>query len=247
MNHTPEDPEVADLDLSSEQEESVRRLLVEVRATEPMPEEIRLRLHKVLRDLAEAEGQGSPGTRPAPVADLAAHRRSRVRTLFVAAAAVTAFGVAVPQLLHTNWSEESSLSADTAAEDAPAPAAAREDSGTDADATAVPEGPKLGNTEGTGALSETPMLRADRFAEDARVVRDRLYLTSANFDVAELSPDCLAATNRTAVAKRAAIPVRYAGRDAALLLGTPVDGTQLAVLYVCGESEPRRTTLLAAR
>jgi hypothetical protein len=242
MNQTPDEPGVPPDMLSDEQEESVRRLLASARATEPLPEEVRLRLEEVLRGLAEADQPLAAGT-TAPVVDLAARRRRRVRTLFVAAAAVTAFGVALPQLLQVTGSDSSSVF--STAEDAPAGATAGEDSGADRDSPAA-GAPEAGQQD-TSVPSAPPTLREERFAKDAQALRDRVYLTTgALLDLGELSPDCLAAAERTD-AQRTAIAVRYAGRDAALLLGEPVDGSQRAILYVCGESEPRRTTVLAVR
>lgn len=242
MNQTPDEPGVPPDALSAAQEESVRRLLAQARATGPMPEEVRLRLEEVLRGLADADHQEAAGTTVA-VVDLAARRRRRVRTLLVAAAAVTAFGVALPQVLQLMGSGSSSDF--SAAEDAPAPAASQEDSGADRGSSAADE--LEAGEHDTTAPSAPPTLREDRFAEDAQALRDRVYLTTGLSGIGELSPDCLAGTDRKAAAQRAAIAVRYAGRDAALLLGKPVDGTQRAILYVCGESEPRRTTVLAVR
>ena len=239
MNQTPEEPELARSDISREQEESVRRLLAQARANEPMPEAVRARLETVLRQLG-TEDQGAPSRAPAPVIDLAVRRRKRVRAVFLAAAAVTAFGVAVPQLLQSNSMDQSSVSgAETADEGGPA-AATQEDSGTERDdANADQAGP--------ASAAAPPTLRADRFAEDAQAVLDRLYLTNELSDFLALAPACLGDTEATSAAGRAAIAVRYAGRDAALLLRTQVNGTQRALLYVCGESEPRRTAVLTVR
>lgn len=240
MNQTPEEPELARSDISREQEESVRRLLAQARANEPMPEAVRARLEAVLRQLGTDEDQGATSPAPAPVIDLAVRRRKRVRAVFLAAAAVTAFGVAVPQLLQSNSMDQSAVSgAETADEEAPA-AATQEDSGTDrGDANADQSGP--------ASDAAPPTLRADRFAEDAQAVLDRMYLTNELSDFLALAPACLGDTEGTSAAGRAAIAVRYAGRDAALLLRTPVNGTQRALLYVCGESEPRRTAVLTVR
>lgn len=242
MNQIPDEPEVPSDALSAEQEESVSRLLADARATESIPEDVRLRLEEVVRGLAGADARGAAETRGA-VVDLAARRRRRVRTLFVAAAAATAFGLALPQLQQVTGSDSASVS--STAEDATAGAMAEEDAGADRGSSAAGE-PEAGQQD-TTAPSAPPTLREDRFAEDARAVRDRVYLTGALSGLGELSPDCLAATDRTAAARRAAIAVRYAGRDAALLLGKPVDGTQRAILYVCGEAQPRRTTVLTVR
>ena len=240
MNQTPEEPELARSDISREQEESVRRLLAQARANEPMPEAVRARLEAVLRQLGTDEDQGATSPAPAPVIDLAVRRRKRVRAVFLAAAAVTAFGVAVPQLLQSNSMDQSSVSgAETADEGGPA-AATQEDSGTERDdANADQAGP--------ASAAAPPTLRADRFAEDAQAVLDRLYLTNELSDFLALAPACLGDTEATSAAGRAAIAVRYAGRDAALLLRTQVNGTQRALLYVCGESEPRRTAVLTVR
>lgn len=243
MNQTPEEPELATGDLSSEQEESVRRLLAEARAAAPMPEAVRARLEGVLRQLGAVEGQGAASSPPAPLIDLAARRRRRVRAVFLAAAAVTAFGVALPQLLPVTGGDQSSVFG--TADDAPAGATAEEYSTTDGDDSAAEE-PEAGQQD-TTAPSAPPTLREDRFAEDAQAVRDRAYLTNGLSEVRELAPECLGASEDSATAGRAAIAVRYAGRDAALLLGTPVNGTQRAILYVCGESEPRRTAVLTVR
>jgi hypothetical protein len=245
MDQTPDEPGPTPDELSAASEESVRRLLAEARATGPMPEEVRLRLEEVLGGLADVDHKEAAGTR-VPVVDLAARRRRRVRTLFVAAAAVTAFGVALPQLLQISGLDSSSVL--STAEDAPAPAAAEEDTGAaDGDSSPAAELDE-GGQQDTTAPSAPPNLREDRFAEDAQALRDRGYLTTGGLSgIGELSPDCLAATDRTAEAQSAAIAVRYSGRDAALLLGEPVDGLQRAILYICGESAPRRTTLLAVR
>lgn len=249
MNQNPDEPGTTPVELSAAQEESVRRLLAGARETEPMPEDIRRRLEGVLHDLADRPDERAAPTTVSPVLDLAARRRRRAATVLVAAAAVTVFGVALPQLLQGTGADRSSPTSTSAESDAGL-GAAQEESSPDLGDAPLQAPADQGTAEDSTAPepSGAPTLRADRFAADARAVRDRVYLTgSGELSAFGLAPDCLGAADRTAAAKRNAIAVRYAGRDAALLLGKPVDGTQRVVLYVCGEAEPRRTAVLTAR
>lgn len=254
MNQTPDDPDTPQGELSAEQEESVRRLLAQARVSEPMPEPVRERLDRVLRDLADGTPTGIPRTStPAPLVDLAERRRRRVRAVLVAAAAVTVIGVAVPQLVQTTGSDEmnrvTSASDEAPAAGAPREGAAQESTeGRDSYLT----GESAPEDDGTAVPSPAavpPTLRSSRFAQDAQELRDRiaLGLDTADSAFGGLDRGCLAISGIPAMAKQTVIPVRYAGRDAALILRKPVAGSQRAILYVCGESGPRRTTMLTVR
>ncbi len=175
MNESPLDP----ADLTPAQEESVRRLLADARATEPMPDDVRSRLDDVLRELRLPSVELLPHAQD-NVVDLAARRRSRAKNLLIAAAAVVAIGVAVPQVLQGNLSANetsasSSADYDSAPESGRGNTTLREDSATgsapeaedDAGAQSVP------SPDAASARKDLPRLRAQSFVADAEAIRDQ--------------------------------------------------------------------------
>jgi hypothetical protein len=103
----------SDSELTPEQESQVRRLLVEARHDDAIPDTVAARLDRVLAQLAE-DDIGGPG----PAVDLAARRRRRnAGRLLLAAAAIVVGGVAAGQVLGTQSSGDS---ADSSAPEAAA-------------------------------------------------------------------------------------------------------------------------------
>ncbi len=230
--------------------DEVRRLLADARASEPMPADVQSRLEDVLNTLsAERVASAAPAAKGV-IVDLASRRRSRVKTLLIAAAAVTVLGVAVPPLLQNGFStsddEGSASSADTAAESDAGGNALTD--GTDAGSGSALEDAPGRASEPANADVAIPSLRPGNFADDAQAARDQAA-RSGFTALTPIDPKCLAGSGLTADLLRElkSIPVRYGRQDGALVLGEPRKGSQEATLYICGESSPRRTTMLSAR
>jgi hypothetical protein len=238
-------------ELTPTQIESVRRLLAASRVTDPMPIGVRGRLDDVLRDLA-AERTSAAMESPTPdraVIDLSARRR-RVRSLLVAAAAVTVIAVAAPRLVSSVTESQSDSASSNAGEtttlneSGSQPGAAGSEAPAREGTSRLTEAPDTSDDADNGATDTVAlMVRPDRFAADAEKIRD--LVGSAAADFTPVNPGCLQQADRDLI-RGQQIPVRYAGRDAVLVLAKAADGEQEANLYLCGEATARRTTVLPA-
>jgi len=82
-----ESPEIAE----------VRRLLAEARPTEPMPDDVAIRMNSVLARLGNETPTAPSEPSAGDVVPIAAHRRRRAAQLLVAAAAIVVGGFVVTQ------------------------------------------------------------------------------------------------------------------------------------------------------
>lgn len=240
-DHDPSD------DLSTEHAE-VRRLLADARHDEPMPDAVVARLDRVLAGLAEEPA------REAPVTQLATRRR-RATGLLLAAAAVVAIGVGVNQVVDNGTGGADSLSTADRGE-------SEEDaSGAAEDAEAEKESAQEGAAEapepadGSAATKDQGARNGDRFT--------RLTREEYGDEVAELraqaAPGTLeeggglsadSATGETCLTDTwgagSFVPVRYEGVPAVLVFRRARGDTQVADLFLCGDSEPVRSVTLPA-
>lgn len=241
-------------ELTPEQEGDVRRLLAEVRATEPIPAEVAARLDSVLVGLHEERG-GVPASvhQIAPIG-----RRRRATALLVAAAAVVAVGVGFGQLTQTSTdSDDGGGASDNSLTAERAPEAASGGDSSDQETDTLPPqeaGPKSSSAPPT----PTPVgrVRESSFAADANQLRRAIPGHAADGQFAELRTDQL--PPRYVLAGRAfecapahwgpgvLVPV-LAGNVPAVLAYRPVMGeSQVVELLACGTAELLRTTTLQA-
>ena len=233
-DHDPSD------DLSAEHAE-VRRLLADARHDEPMPDAVVARLDRVLAGLAEEP------VRTAPVTQLATRRR-RATGLLLAAAAVVAIGVGVSQVVESGTGSADSLTtADRAESDDDTSAAGEAEAEPQEDAAEAPE-PADGST-----ASQDQGARHGRFARLTREqygdeVAELLSQRSSTLDGAGLSARAAAGATCLSDSWGAGtfLPARYEGVPAVLVFRRPRGDTQVADLFLCGESAPVRSVTLPA-
>lgn len=99
---------MSDDDLTAAEEAAVRARLAEARHTDPVPADVASRLDAVLADLTAGRREDDVAP-PAPVVPLptaASRRRRALTTGLVAAAALVALGVALPQVIGTSGSDD---------------------------------------------------------------------------------------------------------------------------------------------
>jgi hypothetical protein len=224
-------------ELTSAQDEAVRRLLASARVTDPMPADVVARLDRVLTELTPPMETSETSPDTGQVIDLAARRRVRFRNLLVAAAAVVAVGITAPQLLPGLGPDSMSTSKSSADK--------LQAGDSEADAATAPEPA----TASEGTLAQSPGLRAvvreDHFIGDARRARGavgRSGGTQQDFDAAS----CLGpgpGKRRLAKASEVVI-VTFEDRPAALVFAKPSSGQQRVRLYLCGDPLPRLSGLL---
>lgn len=234
-------------DLSPEHAE-VRRLLADARHEEPMPDGVAARLDRVLAGLAEEP------TGTAPVADLALRRR-RAASLLLAAAAVVAIGVGVGQVVDTGTGSADSLATADRDESGPEAGAAEDGAGAQEEspegAAEAPGFPAEGSGEDQATTDRSGLARLTR-----RQYGDQVADLQAGGSLGELGtagPAPSAASSAAGAACRADtwgagtfVPVRYEGLPAVLVLRRARGDTQVADLFLCGDTEPHRSTTLPA-
>lgn len=224
---------MTDDDLGPEQQE-IRRLLAAARHDEPVPQAVVDRLDRVLSDLADDP------VRIAPVSELATRRR-RVTSLLLAAAAAVAIGVGVGQVVGTGTTgsdETSAASRDEAGAEAQGADAEGAEPGTQVPSADAPHEEQAG-----GRIAE---IGRSTLAEDVSALRGRSY-SAALVDGQAGAYDAAGATCRAEGWGRGQfIPVRYGGIPAVLVFRRATDDSQVADLFLCGDSEPRRSVTLPA-
>lgn len=224
--------------LTPEQEQHVRRLLVDARHTEPMPGDVVARLDRVLADLARGE-------EVAPVVPLASRRRRRAVTMLVAAAAVVVGGIGLGHVLAPVGQGSGSADRSTVAEDAP--------SGNDFGAggsgradSLAPVAPGSGRFEPNYALPGPVHVRPQEFSQDVRHVQ-RL-LTSAAGAAKDHN-----AGRQPAFSCRPGdwgtglfVPASYRGEPTMLVFRRVTGDTQVVDLFQCDSDDPLRSVTLPA-
>jgi hypothetical protein len=216
---------VPDPDLTPS-EEQLRRLLADARHDEPVPDDVVDRLDRVLADLRD-EPRRTPAAVDAAPIDLAARRRRRIaRNVLVAAAAVVVLGVGISRIDLSG--QDAGGSADSGSASAPE-SAARDDesrplvlSSEDFDRQVR----RLGLNPPLASLGDVP--------EEAPSDRDLGELAARGWchDPAWGGGD----------GGDDIVRVRYDGERGVLVLREPVGGTRVVDLYLCGDSDPTRST-----
>lgn len=251
----PTDGTAPDSALTAEQEQEVRRLLVDARELEPMPDSVVARLDRVLAELAAspANAAANPppdhpqGSVPAPdttaqVTSLVAVRRQRVGRLLLAAAAVVVVGIGIGQLIGVGGDASGGDSVATSAQ-----------SQTDADeqdqAFTAPEAAGSAAEAPVFALDEPVRVNPERFSDDVerarRLAEDNTKgqeSREGSGGSAAFAAECLPAD----WGRGTFVPVRYAGDAAVLVLRAPTGDSQVVDLFQCGSSEVLRSITLPA-
>jgi hypothetical protein len=224
------------------EEAAVRARLAEARHTGPVPAEVVARLDAVLADLT-AERRGPSPEPVAAVLPLPSRRRRALASGLVAAAAVVALGVALPQVLDSTGGSESSTSAGESAGDtsvqAP-PGAGSDAGGGSADSSApseLAEEPGASSERSGSTFAAPPALRSDQ------------PLRPAVRALAEGGP---AAYDAGAGCARGAgegdrVGATWDGLPAVVVLRPPSGGRQVVDVFVCDSGEAVATTTLRVR
>ena len=234
----PHDDDLHESPLSPADDERIRRLLADARHTEPMPQEVADRLDEVIASLSADRAESArPGVMraatPAPVVELAARRRRTAANLLIAAAAVVAVGVGISQVLPDGLGG----GADTASQET------AEDSGAGSDAEAGGAGgPAVVSPDEAPTDRAIVKVRAKRFGADVRAVQRRALADGLGESGQEFmgGADCLTSD----VGAGTKVPASYDGTPAVVVLRVPSGDVQVVDLYLCGDTEPRRSITL---
>lgn len=240
---------------SAPQQEAVRRLLAQARATEPAPPAVVARLDAVLAQLAD-EGPHAvdppppPATRSdhATVVDLGAQRRRRVRGLLGAAAAVVVLGIGVTQVVD--------LTGEQGSDDSSAASETADDAGADSDAggstaaePARPPGSQAPESLTGATLPRTvPEVARRGFRDSVVRLRDADFATSLDdrtpLGAAELTSDPLFVCPPTVWGPGRLVPVSYTGAPAVLVYRPATGDTQSVELLQCGTGAVLRSVVI---
>jgi hypothetical protein len=234
-------------ELTSEQEETVRRLLAEARHDDPVPAEVADRLDRVLADLSGTAS--SPSSPSAPVVDLATRRRRRnAGGLLVAAAAVIVGGFFVGQVIDVGGSDsaddDSSAGSSVERESRAGGAANDSDDGTAGGAgdQAAPEAPTAQPLELTSQnLARDLQRQLKGKAADAHPVPDAPALSLSDggaFACASAPPE--------AYGRGKFFAAFYDGMPTVLALRPAEGDTQEAQVLECGTGTPLQSVTVPA-
>lgn len=237
-----------DPDLSPAEEAAVRARLAEARHTDPVPDHVVARLDAVLADLTAdrrvPDGASVAPVAPvAPVVPLASRRRRVLSTGLIAAAAVVALGVALPQVLDSTGGSDGGTSASTAdsggsvAEVGPGEGS---DSGGDASgdsdgpaAEAAPselaESPGAAGGERSGSAFVAPLALS---SDEALRPAVRPLARQAAVTTYDASPGCV-----LDVGAGDRVDATWDGLPAVVVLRPAAAGRRLVEVYVCGSDE----------
>ena len=252
------DGTVPETELTPEQEQEVRRLLVDARELEPMPDSVVARLDRVLAELSAspantaadppadhptdlpAGGTAPPGT-TAQVTSLVAVRRQRAGRLLLAAAAVVVVGIGLGKVLDVGAGTGSADSAATSAE-------SQADAGGQDRALPAPEAAGSGAEAPAFALDKPVRVDPERFSADVERARRLADGTAKGQEsrnptghgafAAECSP--------ADWGRGTFVPVQYAGDAGVLVFRAPTGDSQVVDLFQCGSAKVLRSITLPA-
>lgn len=222
-------------------EAAVRARLAEARHTDPAPDHVVARLDAVLADLT-AERRQDAVAPVVPLSPAPARRRRALATGLVAAAAVVALGVALPQVLDSTSSSDDATSAST-----------DDSGGSEArpDLEAAPDGGAAESAPSEDA--ERPGASSDR---SGSAYAAPLELSSGE----QLRPVVRPLARRGAVTAYDARPgcaldlgagdrvdATWDGAPAVVVLRPPEAGRRVVVVYLCGSDEVVGRTTVPSR
>ncbi|WP_107766173.1 hypothetical protein [Nocardioides terrigena] len=236
--------------LSPAEEAAVRARLAEARHTDPVPDHVVARLDGVLADLtAERTAEPAADRREqddapvAPVVPLASRRRRALSTGLVAAAAVVALGVALPQVLDSTGGSDSASSG-SAADSGGSVAESGPGQGDDSDDAAAGSAPSElaespgASSERTGSAFVAPLaLRSDEALRPAVRPLARPGAVTAY----DASPGCV-----LDVGAGERVDATWDGLPAVVVLRPVEEGRQDVEVFVCGSDEVVASTTLRA-
>ena len=252
-------------DLTPEQEQEVRRLLVDARELEPMPDSVAARLDRVLAELSASPAAhtgdhpadhraSAPADHPvdlparpaasdptAEVTSLVAVRRQRAGRLLLAAAAVVVVGIGLGQVLDVGGSAGSGDSALPAAESQADAGAAQDRSLT------APEAAGSEVAAPTFVLAKPVRVDPERFSADVERARRLAEGTAKGQEGrgptggdGSFAAECSAADWGGGTF----VPVRYAGDAGVLVFRAPEGDSQVVDLFQCGSAKVLRSITL---
>jgi hypothetical protein len=240
--------------LSPAEEAAVRARLAEARHTDPVPDHVVARLDAVLADLtaertadptAEPSADRGPDDAPvAPVVPLASRRRRALATGLVAAAAVVALGVALPQVLDSTGGSDSASSGSAAdsggsvAETGPGQGDDSDDAAAGSAPSELAEGDGAASSERSGSAFAAPLaLRSDEALRPAVRPLARPGAVAAY----DTSPGCV-----LDVGDGDRVDATWDGLPAVVVLRPVEEGRQDVEVFVCGSDEAVASTTLRA-
>jgi hypothetical protein len=235
--------------LSPAEEAAVRARLAEARHTDPVPDHVVARLDAVLADLTAERAEPSADRREqddspvAPVVPLASRRRRALATGLVAAAAVVALGVALPQVLDSTGESDSASSGSAAdsggsvAEDGPGQGDDSDDAAAGSAPSELAEG-GVASSERSGSAFAAPLaLRSDEALRPAvRPLAGQRAVTAY-----DASPGCV-----LDVGDGDRVDATWDGLPAVVVLRPVEEGRQDVEVFVCGSDEVVASTTLRA-
>jgi hypothetical protein len=227
--------------LSPADDERIRRLLADARHAEPMPDAVVARLDRVLAGLGTERAERAERDSHAQVVDLAARRRRTAGNLLVAAAAVVAVGFGITQVLpNVGGGSDGDAAQETTAGDA----AAADSEGGSARNASPESAPEAPTTTSGDAAKSTFRISSDEFGPDVRRVRKQVEGPGGPSALVEYPANgCLTAAVDPG---SKVVATTYDAAPAALVLNPPSGDVQVVDLYLCGDTEPRRTITLTA-
>jgi hypothetical protein len=238
--HTDDGPELRDSPLSPADDERVRRLLAEARHIQPIPPSVATRLDDALAALVAdrrarvgVEAAAPPAPRGGDVVDLAARRRRTAANLLVAAAAVVVMGVGISQVLPQGSGGDTVMSQDPAAEDG---AAADDSGGGSSQEESEPDSPR--------PAEAAVKVRSKHFGADVRRLQAQV---ARGLIEGSAQPPTSSGCLDVDVGPGDFVPVSYDGAPAVVVLRPPSGEVQVVDLYLCGDTEPRRSITLTSR
>lgn len=225
-------------------EAAVRARLAEARHTGPVPDDVVARLDAVLADLTADRREGTTPLAPVvPLPSAPARRRRALATGLVAAAAVVAFGVALPQLLDsTGGSDEATSASDSggsAFEPGPAEDADPGAGAAESDPGQLSAGPGTPGSERSGSTYAAPVELSS--SEPLRPAVRPLARQGA-VTAYDASPGCaldVGAGDRVAAT--------WDGLPAVVVLRPAEAGRRVVEVYVCGSDDVVGSTTVPAR
>lgn len=227
---------------SAATEAAVRARLAEARHTDPAPGHVVARLDAVLADLTADRREQE--TTLAPVVPLTAltRRRRALATGLVAAAAVVALGVALPQVLDSRRASDDASTASTADSGGSAfePGPAEDSGGGAAESAPGPlsEGPGAAS-ERSGSPDAAPVALS---SDEALRPAVRPLARQAGVTAYDASPGCA-----LDVGPGDRVDATWDGRSAVVVLRPAEAGRRVVEVHVCGSGEVVARTTLPVR
>jgi hypothetical protein len=223
-------------DQTPAEEAAVRARLAEARHTGPIPSDVASRLDAVLAELTAARHEQDAPAPVVPLPTAAARRRRVIASGLVAAAAVVALGVALPQLVDGGGSGDAG-SASSADRSTDLTETAPKDS-ADSDGSAGAGSAQLSEAPESGSAFDAPLALSS--GEPLRPVLRALVGRGA-VPMYAPSPRC-----RIDVGEGERVDATWDGLPALVVLRAARDGRRQVDVYLCSSADVVGSTSLRA-